>query len=127
MRAWILRNGRVAETTTDWISSMRRAREIGARVAARARAEGAVLFHGADSSWWARRDGAGRWTSAALSDGLKAAIRAHREELRLWAAEERADMRARAAAERRALPRLGSSEVRADEDPIPSERAARAR
>ena len=95
MRAWILRDGRTVETTTDWIFRMKRARQTGARIMARALAEGAFLLHGDGTSRFVRRDPeTGYYTSGALSDGLKAEIHAHREELRLWAAEERADFEA---------------------------------
>lgn len=111
MRAWILRDGRTVETTTDWIFRMKRARQTGARIMARALAEGAFLLHGDGTSRFVRRDPAtGYYTSGALSDGLKAEIHAHREELRLWAAEERADFEARDREARAAYaPRLGSS------------------
>lgn len=124
MRTWILRNGRTVETTTDWIFRMKRARQTGARIMARALAEGAFLLHGDGTSRFVRRDPAtGYFTSGALSDGLKAEIHMHREELRLWAAEERADFEERDRAARAAcatLPRLGSSRPETREDWNPS-------
>lgn len=107
MRTWILRNGRTVETTTDWIFRMKRARKTGARIMARALAEGAFLLHGDGTSRFVRRDPAtGYFTSGALSDGLKAEIHMHREELRLWAAEERAEFEARDRAARAAYAAL---------------------
>ena len=105
---------------------MKRARQTGARIMARALAEGAFLLHGDGTSRFVRRDPAtGYYTSGALSDGLKAEIHAHREELRLWAAEERADFEARDREARAAYaPRLGSSRPEKNGHWYPSGRAS---
>ena len=69
------------------------ARAVGARIHRLVVAEGGMLAHYGGGSRFVKRDAAtGEWTSACLSDGVKALIRAHRDELRVYAAARRREM-----------------------------------